>query len=76
MPKLYKVGDKLEVMDHVTQVVQEGILICIEPDNEILDLVWFYIKSDEPKLNDKLDSRFGAYWYMCESQSEYIRKKQ
>ena len=68
---MFKIGDKVRVMDHVTEIVSEATVIFVEYDGE-LGFNWIYVKYEEDELNNKYDPRFGMFGDMIEAISSYI----
>lgn len=68
---MFRVNDKVRVMDHVTEIISEATVIAVEPDNE-LGFDWIYVKYEDESKNDKYDPRFGMFGDMIESISGYI----
>ena len=68
---MFKVNDRVRVMDYITELVSEGTVIAVEYDTE-LGFDWLYIKYDDEKLNNKYDPRLGMFGDMIEAISAYI----
>ena len=58
-----KVGDIIEVLDLVDYTVTyKGTIKMIEPDDEIPELWYLYIRANDESLNTQNDPRIGSYW--------------
>ena len=58
-----KVGDIIEVLDLVDYTVTyKGTIKMIEPDDEIPELWYLYVRANDESLNIHNDPRIGNYW--------------
>jgi hypothetical protein len=72
----FQVGDIVEIADKIDPENQPTVIATvkyIEQDNELKDLFWLYLISNEDVLNTNIHPAFGYYWDIKESNSDYIR---
>ena len=68
-----KVGDIIEIMDNVDySITTKGTIRLIEPDDEIPDLWYLYVRANDESLNIQLDPRIGNYWTITRANDEPI----
>lgn len=67
------IGAVVEIIDQVDLESKNcGTIKLIEPDNELADLTWLYIRANDESLNVNYDSRIGYFWRIIESVSPYL----
>ena len=68
-----KVGDIIEVLDLVDYTVTyKGTIKMIEPDDEIPELWYLYVRANDESLNIQNDPRIGNYWDIVRSNDGRI----
>ena len=68
-----KVGDIIEVLDLVDYTVTyKGTIKMIEPDDEISELQYLYVRANDESLNIHNDPRIGNYWDIVRANDERI----
>ena len=68
-----KVGDIIEVLDLVDYTVTyKGTIKMIEPDDEIPDWRYLYVRANDESLNIQNDPRIGSYWTIVRTNDERI----
>jgi len=68
-----KVGDIIEVLDLVDYTVTyKGTIKMIEPDDEIPELRYLYVRANDESLNIQNDPRIGSYWTIVRTNDERI----
>ena len=68
-----KVGDIIEVLDLVDYTVTyKGTIKMIEPDDEIPELWYLYVRVNDESLNIHNDPRIGNYWDIVRANDERI----
>ena len=68
-----KVGDIIEVLDLVDYTVTyKGTIKIIEPDDEIPELWYLYVRANDESLNIHDDPRIGNYWDIVRANDERI----
>ena len=68
-----KVGDIIEVLDLVDYTVTyKGTIKMIEPDDEIPELCYLYVRANDESLNIQNDPRIGSYWTIVRTNDERI----
>ena len=68
-----KVGDIIEVLDLVDYTVTyKGTIKMIEPDDEIPELWYLYVRANDESLNIHNDQRIGSYWDIVRANDERI----
>lgn len=74
MPCEFQIGDIVEVADKLdTDIKVTATVKYIEKDDEIPDLYWLYLVSNDISMNINFDSRIGNFWDMSANTSDYIR---
>ena len=67
------VGRVVILLDEIDPSIRTKGTICFEElDDEIDDLFWFYIRANDQGLNTEFDYRFGNYYKVVASTSEYL----
>ena len=70
---IYKVGDNIKIIEHISGDIEEGCVCYVEPDEYTPNLYWYYVTSYEDKKNTISDPKFNfLYWKIIESNSGYI----
>lgn len=68
-----KVGDIIEIMDDIDySITTKGTIRLIEPDDEIPDLWYLYVRANDESLNAQFDPRIGNYWTITRANDEHI----
>ena len=68
-----KVGDIIEIMDDIDySITTKGTIRLIEPDDEIPDLWYLYVRANDESLNNQFDPRIGNYWTITRVNDEHI----
>ena len=63
----------IEVLDLVDYTVTyKGTIKMIEPDDEIPDLRYLYVRANDESLNIHNDPRIGNYWDIVRANDERI----
>lgn len=69
-----KVGDIIEIIDNIDySIITKGTIRMIEPDNEIPDLLWIYVRANDESLNTQFDPRIGNFWTMTNNNDDHIK---
>lgn len=69
-----RVGSLIRIQDDIDpSMYHDGIIVYIEPDDEMEDLLWYYVRSNEESFNTQTDPKLNrTFWRLIESCSNKI----